>query len=521
MRLPAPLLAGALVLAACTGAPTPAPTPTPTPTPTPVPPEAGEVRVAVTGAAPHLDLHRTVSEWATLYGPGPAYARLLRFDVDGPAPALRPVCDLCASWRWADERTFEVALSPDARWQDAEGFASRAVTPQDVVFSLERLRAAGSPHARLLSSVDTIEPVGTDTVRLHLHAPDAGLPLALASPYAVVLAPEALDGLDPRTGRVVGAGPWRFTAQLSGGAVLERWDAYALGPRPAIERITFQRAVNLQVGAELLRTGAVDIAQVTEAQWPALAAAGYRSVVLARQGRGVAFGLNARRAPFDDPTVRQAVLAALDPRAGLEDHFGIGSWGLGMPLEEPGWALAPEGVFDDEARARVLLDRRAPGFTLAVANFGEAYVAHGRALAAQLEAVGFAVQVAVLSRGEYLATVWTERDFDAFVGPLPPTDLPADFALALLHRRGASNVTGAGSAALDALIEAYATETDAPAREALAREIQHAALEGAWVFMPLIAAERWALGPRIASMPEDIPLGAGDLWAQVRLLPGA
>ncbi len=513
------LLLTALALSACAGPPTPTPSPTPSPTPTPAPPAAGELRVAVTGAAPHLDIQREVSEWATLYGPGPAYARLLRFDVSGPAPALRPVCDLCASWRWANPLTFEAVLSPHARWQDAEGFASRPVTPQDVVFSLERLREPGAAHAHLLAAVETIEPVGTDTVRLRLRAPDAGLPLALASPYAVVLAPDALDRVDLRTGRVVGAGPWRFTAQLSGGAVLERWDAYALGPEPGVERITFQRAVSLEVGVELLRADAVDIAQVTEEQWVALEAEGFRSVVLQRQGRGVALGLNAARAPFSDPNVRRAALLALDPQAALEAHFGIGAWGLGMPLEEPGWATTPQDVFNDPAAANALLAGRTPGFTLLVANFGEVYVEHGRALAAQLAAAGFTVTVEVVTRGEYLSRVWAERNFDAFVGPLPPTDLPNDFALALLHTAGASNVTGAGSPALDAAIEAYAAETDAAARAGVVADIQREALEGAWLFMPAIAAERWALGPRVASLPTDLPLGAGELWAGGRLVP--
>ena len=111
------MLASLLVLlVGCSGTPDATPTPliapatsTPTPTvePTPAPPPEGTLRVAVIGAAPHQDLHRVVSEWATLFGSGLGYDRLLRFEA-GPGvelPGLGVECDLCVGWRWVDETT--------------------------------------------------------------------------------------------------------------------------------------------------------------------------------------------------------------------------------------------------------------------------------------------------------------------------------------------------------------------------------------------------------------------------------
>ena len=77
---------------------------------------------------------------------------------------------------------------------------------------------------------------------------------------------------------------------------------------------------------------------------------------------------------------------------------------------------------------------------------------HGGGVAAERRGAGFDVRVEPVSRNAYLTRGWRERDFDAFVGPLPPTDTTSAFLLSLLHSEGSSNVTGAADAALDDLI---------------------------------------------------------------------
>ena len=502
--------------------PTPTPTPTApasTPTATARPPD-GLLRVAVTGAAPHWDLHRVVSEWATLFGPGLAYSRLMRFATgpDTPLPGQHVECDLCDAWRLVDATTYEFDVRPDARWQDADEFASRLVTPQDVVFSLERLREPDSPHVSLLDSVEEIVAVGNRTVRFTLRYPDPELPVKLASPYAVVLAPDSLDGVDLATGRVVGSGPWRFRERLSGQVTLTAFEGYFRGGEPALRGIDFIPATDMEAGAVAMRVGNVDMAQVTEAQWERIEGDGFASVVVHRQGRGVVFGVNARRQPFDDERVRTAVFAALDPEAALAESFGIGTYGVGVPVLDSSW-LPDEArlreVFGRPGEARDLLreaDRLGQTMTLTVANFGEAYVAHGEALALQLRDAGIAASTEVVSRGTYLDRVWQRRDFEAFVGPLPPVDTTNAFLLGMLHSRGSSNVTGAGDVELDGLIEEQAVELDPERRGELVRRIQTLALERAWMFMPAISAERWAYSARVLDPPRAFPAGAGDWW---------
>ena len=144
---------------------------------------------------------------------------------------------------------------------------------------------------------------------------------------------------------------------------------------------------------------------------------------------------------------------------------------------------------------------------------------HGRLLAEQLKDAGLDVTVEVLSRAAYLRRVWEERDFDAFVGPMPPTDTPNAFLLGLVHSDGAFNVTG-GTTALDVLIEQQASELDDATRAELAREIQLEMLSEALFFMAASAAERWAFSDRVTGFVPQMPMGGGDLWAEVGIADG-
>ncbi len=558
-RIAAALLASLLILAACspeppTPTPTPAPAatpaaapatpPSPTPTqpppaPTPAPPAApsptpdpdprtppqGTLRVAVTGAAPHWDLHAALSEWAALFGPGPSHARITRFTL-GPegAPSLDIACDLCSSWSFPNPLTFEFNLNPKALWQPLRPFEQRPVTPSDIAFSLERLRDPSSPHASLLHSVDSIQTLGDRAVRLSLRYPDPDLPLKLASPYAVIMNPHIIrTPNDARDAPVVGAGPWLFAQAASGQVTLSAWNDYPAPPR--VETIEFLIASSQQVAADLLRQGKADAAHIPNQLWPELQAEGFRSAIVERQGRGVLLGFNAQRPPFDNHELRRAAIRSLDLRTALDATFGIGSVGSGLPVLNDEWRLTPNEIRSilqqpptspDGSPAPPLSPRDAPPFTLAVANFGEAHIAHGELLAQQLQTAGFNVQLNILNRATYLRQIWEERDFDAFVGPMPPVDAPNAFLLGLAHSQGASNITG-GDPELDALINAVALELNPDARAQLARSLQILMLQRGYFVMAASAAERWALHPRIQEFPPDMPMGAGDLWARVRL----
>ena len=499
-----------LCLLGCTvPEPTSTPAPTPAQPPSFEPPPVGTLRVGVTGALPHRDMHNVVSEWATLFGPGPSYGRLMRFTLDNDTLSVE--CDLCTSWHYVDSKTLEFELAPDARWQPGNNLGSRLVTPQDVVFSINRLRAHGSPHRGLLASVATVEPFGERNIRFNLLFPDPDLPLKLASPYAVIMAPEALDGVDARQGRVIGAGAWLFDQAQSGQVTLTSWDDHPRSTKA--KRIEFHLAAKEDLLVRLLRQNRIDVASIPDRYWPSLEAEGFSSAIVQRQGRGVIFGMNALRSPFDDRDVRQAVVRALDLGTALELTFGIGWTGSPLPLADKDWRLDPTEELDETSHDSI----EARPFVLAVANFGKIHVEHGEELVRQLRNAGFAVEIEVLTRAVYLDRIWTQRDFDAFLGPMPPTDSPNAFLLGLVHSEGRSNVTG-GSSVSDSMIDALVVETDPRERAALARSVQRQMAEDSLIIMAAGSAERWVFNDRVEGFLPYFPMGAGDLWASVEIV---
>ena len=500
------------VVASCSGAATP----TPSPTPTPEPPPQGILRVAAVGAPEEPDLHRHVSEWATLFGPGLAYSRLLRFK-SGPEvhlPSMEVECDLCEEWRQVTLLVYEFGLPTDARWQSAEPFPGRPVTAQDVVFSLERLRTPGWLHASLLASVGEITAVDGHTVRLVLHYPDPDLPRQLANPHAVIMAPEMVQPEVAQQGAVVGTGPW-----LWGRSGFTAFDAYFRPGVPGVGGLRIVPVPDQAAASAVLAAGRVDVAPVTEEAWPSLEAAGFGSRLVPRQGVGLVLALNAGSPPLDEPEVRRALLLALDPYAALEQGWdGLGRVGVGVPVVEPGWLLDDEEVqahFSQPRQAQELL-ADALGtpvpLRLTVANFGPRYTAYGQLIAGQLRAAGFQVSVEVLSRSSYLTTVWEERDFQVFVGPLPPVITTNSFLLSLLHSSGQWHITNHSDQELDWLIEEQSAEMAPAQRGDLVRQIQRRVLEQGLLFMPVMRVERWAFSPRVAGFHPNMAAGDGSFW---------
>ena len=482
----------------------------------------GTLRVVAVGEAPHRDLHQVVSEWATLLGPGLVYSRLLKF-VAGPdvaLPSMEVTCDLCASWRIVDPLTYEFRMDPDARWQDVEPVIGRRVTAQDVVFSLERLRTPRWPHASLLDALDTISAVGASIVRLELRYRDADLPQKLANPHAVIVAPEVAQTYDLRGGPVIGSGPWLWRETLSGQVDLTPASDYHRPGVPAAARLLVTSVPDQATASASLLTGTADIAPVTEGQWASLAADGFQSTVVQRQGRGLMLAMNTRVPPFDRQEVRRAFLLALDPWEALAEVWdGLGSVGVGVPVVASDWLLDRETLaarFDQVQTAAQALDSaRSSPVTLTVANFGAEYGEYGEWVAERLAAAGFELTIETLTRSQYLTQVWQERRFQVFVGPLPPIATTGAFLFGLLHSQGQWQITGYADPELDELIEEQAVELDPQRRGELVRAAQERVLELGLLFMPVITAERWAYSPRVSAFYPNFAGGDGAFWGSV------
>jgi peptide/nickel transport system substrate-binding protein len=242
-----------------------------------------------------------------------------------------------------------VRLRPGLLFHDGSPVLAR-----DCVASLKRWMARDSMGQTLAGRVDSLDATDDRTLVFRLRRRFPALLAALAKllPSPPVIMPERLALTDPfkQVSELIGSGPFRFVPgeYVSGvRSVCERFASYrprdeapALtsgGKRVLVDRVEWRVIPDAATAAAALRTGEVDW---WEQPLPDL-------VPLLRQDPGVTvthldpYGLfpvlrfNHLQGPTTNRALRQAILAAIDPREVM----------LGVMGDEPGGFNAPVGCF--------------------------------------------------------------------------------------------------------------------------------------------------------------------------------
>ena len=504
-------------------------TPAPTPTPTLVAERSGgEVTLAVPVGPTHLDVHQEVAEGLTSMGPGIVYSRLLRLK-SGPEialPSLEVECDLCVTWQHPDPLTYTFRLKEGVRWHALPPVNGRTLTAEDVVFSLQRLRTAGSPGATLLNALATVEASDALTVSVRLTSPDADFLLALAGGQAKVVAPESVAVRGHlRDGPTVGTGPWVLTPEAEQGFEFSRNPRYFERGFPKLERLKIEVIAQKEVRIAALLAGRIHLTTVPLDEWPRLQQSGtsVQSGVFPQPGTGVLMALKATASPLDRVKVRQAIFLALDPAQALEEVWqGQGDVSVGMPLTSREWVLPAEqlkGFFNDLPGSKKLLaEAGLPSpipLTVTVADFGDRYLALGEAYKGRLGSAGFEVALEVLNPRLYAEQVWDSGLFQAFLGPVPPVSSPNAFLLTLLHSQGVRSLTGYADPELDRRIEAFAIAEEG--RSPLALGLQRYVLDKAILFMPVTGTSLWAWRDGVEGFAPNFAASEYFHWARLRV----
>lgn len=530
---PAPPATPTAIPTASPTAPAQQPTATPVPaTPTPAPPgearHGGTLALAGREDIAHYDVHQEVSPALSTWGPGIIYSRLLRFK-SGPdvvLPSLAVECELCESWVMEDATTFVFRLRHGVHWQSIDPVNGRELTAGDVVFSYNRQRQQGWPNAPLLQTIETIEALGQDSVRIGLKVPDADFLLSLADGHSKIVAPEAVavNG-DLQDGPNAGSGPWVLTGTSpSGSHTFARNPDYFEPGLPYLDALTIHIIPDPDTRAAAFRVGTIDVLDVEPQEWQELRQRpGSQGLLVPEPGVGLELALKTTQPPLDKLAVRQAIFQAMDPwKAAQEIWQGAAYQSAGVPPAAPGWLL-PESELRQHLgqpeEARRLLQAAgvtAPvSLTIRVGNFGEAYEAHAQRVAEELRAVGFDPTVEVVNRQVFGEEVWLGGQYQMFLGPVAPVVRPNDYLLGVLHSRGAWNTAGYRSPVLDGLIEAQAREYDPLERQRLALGVQRHVLANAFRFMPAGRVSIWTWAPRVRDFHPNFAGYEYAFWARV------
>jgi len=519
-------------------APTPTSTPGPTvtpfapptavPSPTSAAPpgdlvDGGILRFAVPEGPPHMDPHLTVSIGLLSWGAGQAYSRLFKFDaVDGD---VTTTCDLCESWTQPGPLSFSVQLRKDVKWQNLPPLNGRALTAQDVVYSLKRQAGSSYPNAPLLSNIAEFTAVGEHEILIRLKSPDAETLEKLADSHSRIVSPEAVDvNGDLRRGPTVGTGPWIASeSQASNTQMVVNPDYY--DEAPYLDGLDVQVIRSQSTRVAGMRTKVIDLSQ-----------AGFDDIVssterfediewteISNPSAGVEIAMNTERSPMDKQAVRDAMMLTWDPGSWNKILWnGQSEVSTGVPLLNPEWRLDADEFrsrFSDSTAANSLLSsaeiKPTDSVVIKVGEYGQQYIDEATAMAEGLASVGIRAEVERVSTRKFGDEVWTSGDFDIAVGAPPPIASTTGYLFAVHHSNGPWNTTGYVDAEIDRMIEAQAREYDPVKRRDLLVELQRRILAGSHRFIASTRTTNWMWWDYVHDFHPVTPRGNTDFLTRV------
>ena len=253
--------------------------------------------------------------------------RLTRMDKTGaPEPYL------ATSWSIADEGlALNMELRKGVKFHDGSDFDSA-----DVVYTINRVLDPDfdSPNRATIKSVDSIEALGSHTVRFNLNQPDADLPIALAE-WKLTMIPEGSGDNIAETG--TGTGPFRLGRLDPEGTTEAIANEDYWGQRAGVDRVELIAIPDSEARIQALLTGQIDYIEALTAQQKPLFANNPKfktQTIRTGEWKGIIFLVD--RAPFDDPRVRKAVRIAVDRQEMTDLVAGPG--GGTVVCDHPVWA---------------------------------------------------------------------------------------------------------------------------------------------------------------------------------------
>jgi peptide/nickel transport system substrate-binding protein len=392
----------------------------------------------------------------------------------GIGPNFEPVPQIAESWEQDGPTRYVFHLRPDATFSNG-----RAVTPDDVKGSIERLQGAGGSWSGQVTVISSVEVTGEHEVTIDLAEPYTPLLGVLAHTNAAILPMQEIESgeIDPKT-EMVGSGAYVATAHTQD----ESWsfapnehyyDKDALGIDDLELRIVADESSRLAS----IRDGSAQYAFFSNADAIDLLAGTPQATVVNQQNTDFFYlMLNSKDpdSPLADERVRFAVNAIADraqlvdlATAGTAHPTGVAPYALPDACDPA--HLPSQQLSDDDIRA-LLKDAGAEGITLSLITWnsetGPGQIA--QVLQQQLAEFDITLDLQIIDDG-----VWAEGVYGD-----PAVPMTSDLSLSWFAGYGDASIvtnwwrttagfTGrymSGSAEQDAAITAAAQATSGDAR---------------------------------------------------------
>ncbi|MDJ0381613.1 ABC transporter substrate-binding protein [Streptomyces sp. G-G2] len=247
-----------------------------------------------------------------------------------PRGGGQPVPEAASDCRFTDagNESYRCTLRPGLKFANGD-----PLTAKDVKFSIDRVLTIKDENGpvSLLSTLDTVEAKGADTVVFHLKTPDATFPYKLSTPAAGIVSQKTYDAKKLRPGFAVdGSGPYTMKAEVKDNhlvrAVFTKNPNYIGDIKPQNDKVELRTFTDSAAMGKALTDGSVQMVSRTLSPeqirgFAAKAPKGVRLVPMpGLEIRYLAF--NTEAPVVKDKAVRQALAAAVDRNALISKVYG-------------------------------------------------------------------------------------------------------------------------------------------------------------------------------------------------------
>jgi len=277
------------------------------------------------------------------------YQRLVAYNL--ATYAVEP--ELGQKWEQPSPTEYLFTLQPNVKWQNKPPVNGRALTSEDIVYSLNRARTDDPKvfSRSLLSPVDKIEAPDAGTVRITTKSPYASTLTALSVDSLAILSREVFEkNPKPATADLaIGTGPFVMTTEEDtvGATYVPNPDYWKPG-LPYLAGFRTRNFPDFSTAWSAVQAGQIDIALLSGAD---------TKTFIQQQGAGFSPAWypddtykfqypNTRRKPMDDARVTQALRLLVDHdefiSAWAEQQFGKGGYGSIFPAALSAWDLTDQ-----------------------------------------------------------------------------------------------------------------------------------------------------------------------------------
>lgn len=438
---------------------------------------------------------------------------------------------LATAWTTVDSLTWEITLRQGVTFHDGS-----PLTPDDVIFSLERARAvpnSPAPFSGAVGAVERIEAIGPNALRIHTKQPTPLLMEQIGLVY--IMSKAAAEGrttteLNEGKG-LVGTGPYKFLAWERGQSLRLTANARYWGGEPSFTNVTLRFIPSAPARVAALLSGQADLVEevpITDVE--AIKAKGF-GVFSVETARVVYLALDSARDrspfvtdatgrpldknPLRDKRVRLALSKMIDRQAIVTRLLA----GAGVPAAQ----MVPEGLggFDpalhteraDIAAAKALLAEAGfpNGFGLTIhtssdrfpgdKDLGQAlgqFFARGSIKVNGVEALVYASYAAAASRQEFSAFVFS---FGSSTSNATGALLNVIASYDPLRGTGAFNRSRYANPAFDAQLQEALGEFDEAKRNAILQSAARIAAEDTALIPLYFQKLYWAARPGLDYVP--------------------